>query len=576
MNKIRPIILAVAVVLSALLAYGLFTLPSPQPADAEGFSAARVVKDIEVMSKEHHSVAHPVERAKVREYLIGRLQELGADTVQVFRYDSIVGPKNRHVEYVFDAHNIVADFAPLTESEGKPAELLFVAHYDSRYSQPYGRDTVWSYGAADDGYGVGVTLETVSQLLKERSEWKQGVKVLFTDAEEVGMMGMTAIWENDRHVFDNVGLMINLEARGTYGPCLLFETSPGNEKIMELYSKAADYKYTYSLTTVVYTFMPNFTDFTIVKDEIPGLNFSTIADVNHYHTDKDNFDNINEASIQHYGSQVLPVAMEYITNTAYSGKDYFKSEEDTVNFTVPALGLFNFSKTTYMVVNAIIVVIFLCLFGLEGVRGRLKAGKVFKTSAKTLGVAVISLLSGLLLSYLCCLIAGAQFKPFGVIHGVQFDNVAMIIFMTLLAAVLVYIYIKGRGKAVRGSMNSMRSSAAVTASTHYANNALFGTLALMLVLNVALLLALGENLMFMIPFAFATIAMVLYRLTSLRAWLLVAMFAVLLHAFSFLFALSMALTIGAFGAVMMIAAIDLMMLIPMADLYMMPSGRHRS
>jgi hypothetical protein len=152
----------------------------------------------------------------------------------------------------------------------------------------------------------------------------------------------------------------------------------------------------------------------------------------------------------------------------------------------------------------------------------------------------------------------------------------MIIFMALLAAVLVYIYVKGRGKAVRGSMNSMRSSAAVTASTHYANNALFGTLALMLVLNVALLLALGENMMFMIPFTFATIAMVLYRLTSLRAWMLVAMFAVLLHAFSFLFALSMALTIGAFGAVMMIAAIDLMMLIPMADLYMMPSGRHRS
>jgi hypothetical protein len=82
--------------------------------------------------------------------------------------------------------------------------------------------------------------------------------------------------------------------------------------------------------------------------------------------------------------------------------------------------------------------------------------------------------------------------------------------------------------------------------------------------------------MFMIPFAFATIALVLYRFTSMRVWMLAAIFATLLHAFSFLFALSMALTIGAFGAVMMIAAIDLMMLIPMADLYMMPSGRHRS
>ena len=57
MNKIRPVILAVAVVAAALLAYGMFTLPKAQPADAEGFSAARVVEDIEVISKEHHSVA---------------------------------------------------------------------------------------------------------------------------------------------------------------------------------------------------------------------------------------------------------------------------------------------------------------------------------------------------------------------------------------------------------------------------------------------------------------------------------------------------------------------------------------
>ena len=90
MNKYRPFILTLAIAAAALLAYGLFTLPRPQRADAEGFSSARVVKDIEVISKEHHSVAHPVERAAVREYLVGRLKELGADTVRIFRYDSLV------------------------------------------------------------------------------------------------------------------------------------------------------------------------------------------------------------------------------------------------------------------------------------------------------------------------------------------------------------------------------------------------------------------------------------------------------------------------------------------------------
>ena len=43
----------------------------------------------------------------------------------------------------------------------------------------------------------------------------------------------------------------------------------------------------------------------------------------------------------------------------------------------------------------------------------------------------------------------------------------------------------------------------------------------------------------------------------------------MLHAFSFLFALSMALTIGALGAVMMLAFCDVMVLVPLADIYMM-------
>lgn len=574
LKQLRPVYLLVGVVAAALMAYGLFTRPSAQPADVEGFSSARVVEDIKVISQEHHSVApeHTEARSRVREYLAGRLQSLGADTLMRFHYDSLQGPENKHVVYTFDVENLLAEFHPLAESEDT-TYLMFVAHFDSRYSQPMPEGLVWSYGAADDGYGVGVTLETLSHLLKNRENWKQGVKVLFTDAEEVGMVGMKAQWANNKEVFDNVGMMINLEARGPYGPCLLFETCPGNEKIMDLYSQVADYKFTYSLTTVVYSFMPNFTDFTIVKDEIPGMNFSTITDVNHYHTDKDNFSNVTESSIQHYGAQVLPVAMEYVTNPVYADKDYLRSEDDTVNFTVPALGLFNFSKTTYLVINIVVFLLFLCLFGLEGVRGRLQAAKVFKSSVKTLLFALVALGLGILLTYLCCLIAGANFKLFGVIHGVQFDNVAMIVAMSLLAVILVLIYSKGRGKAVHASMNSMRSSAAKNAATYYANNVLYGTLALMFILNAALLFAIGENLMFMIPFTFATFALVLYRLTSLRVWLLAAIFATLLHVFSFLFALSMALTIGAFGAVMMIATIDLLMLIPMADLYMMRSKK---
>ena len=569
MNKIRPVILFAAVVLSGLLAYGLWTLPKPQNADYEGFSSARVVEDIRVISQKPHSVAHPDERAQVREYLIDRLESMGADTVMQFRYDSIVGPQNKHVEYTFDAVNLLAEFAPASETVSG-TDLMLVAHYDSRYSQPMPRDTVWSYGAADDGYGVGVILETVSLALKNRAEWKQGVKVLFTDAEEPGMKGMKAIWENNREVFDNVGLVLNVEARGTWGPALLFEACPGNAKVQELYASTAAYPFTYSLTTVVYQFLPMFTDFTIVKDELPGLNFSNIADVNHYHTDLDNFSNISEKTIQHYGSQILPLTMEYLTGEEYADKDYLRSDSDKVNFTIPLLGLFSFSKVGYIVLCVAIFVLFLLAFALEGLRGRIKAAKVFGFSLKVLGGSVLALLIGEGFAYACAAAAGAGFKLFGTVQGVPFDNKAMILFMVLMFAACVLLYMSGRTKAARSVSGSMRASAVTNAVTGNALSVLYGVLALQFVLSAVLLGVIGENMMFFITFAFAVAGIILWRLTSLRVWLLAAIVLILLHALSFLFALAMALTIGALGAVALIALIDMMVIIPLADLYLMP------
>lgn len=574
MNRFRPLILTAVIIFTAFLAYGLWTIPSPQPADAPGFSAERVVKDIEVISREHHSVAHPQERAEVREYLISRLEGLGADTVMTFEYDSLRDPRNRPYISVFDAVNLVADFAPLQASEDT-TWLMMVAHYDSRFAQAMPKDTVWSYGAADDGYGVSVILETVSQALKQREHWNQGLKVLFTDAEEVLMIGMTTMWEKDRQVFDNVGLMINLEARGPWGPCLLFETSPGNEKVMDLYADAARYPFTYSLTTVVYEFMPNFTDFTIVKDEIPGMNFSTIADINHYHTDLDNFSNVSPKSLQHYGAQVLPVVMEYLTDAKYADKDYFRSDKDTVNFTVPALGLFNFSKTWWMIINIIVYVFFILLFMLEIVRGRLKAGKAFRNTAIVLLSGILVLAFGELVAYICSAIAGADFEAFGVIGGIPFDNAAMIVSMVVIAASVVAVYCVGRAKAVRQVAGSMRKNAAANAAAHHAYENLYGTLFLMFVLSLVLVIALGENLMFFIPLFCAVAAMILYHLTSLKFWLVASIVVILLHAFSFLYALAMALTIGAFGAVAMLAFFDIMVLIPLADLYLLNTGKKK-
>ena len=151
----------------------------------------------------------------------------------------------------------------------------------------------------------------------------------------------------------------------------------------------------------------------------------------------------------------------------------------------------------------------------------------------------------------------------------------MIASTVIMALVSVLIYVMFRKKAVRTVSSSMRASASRNAVMHHAYNLLYGALLLMCVLSTVLVFALGENLMFFIPLMLTTVAMILYHLTSLRLWILAAIAIILLHSFSFLWALATALTIGAFGAVAMLAFIDMMVLIPLVDFYLMPSKNRK-
>lgn len=265
---------------------------------------------------------------------------------------------------------------------------------------------------------------------------------------------------------------------------------------------------------------------------------------------------------------MFPIMMEYLTGEQYADKDYLRSDDNKVNFTIPLLGLFSFSKVGYMILNIVVFVLFLLLFALEVLRGRVKVGKVFGTTLKVLGSAILAMAAGEAFAYACAAAVGAKFKLFGIVQGVPFDNKAMILFMALLLVACVLVYLAGRKKAARAVSGSMRASAVQNAVSSKALTTLYGTLVLMFVLSAVLLMAIGENMMFFITLTFAAAGLILWRLTSLKVWLLAAIVAILLHAFSFLYALAMALTIGALGAYALIALIDFMVLIPLADLYL--------
>ena len=537
MKTYRSLILTLSIALSALVAYGVFfSMPSPKDVDAEGFSSARVVKDLEVIAQEPHSVAHPEARDRLLNYLTERLEKLGGNP-QTYVYPNITSRK-----FTFDAKNLLAEFPPLKASSDT-TYLLMMAHHDSRYPWKLMGDTVTALGAVDDGYGLGIILESIHQALKYRKEWNQGIKVLFTDAEEVDLQGMKAAHQYNKEIFDNVGLILNIEARGPFGPALLFETSPGNERLVKLYADHARYPFGYSITNMVYQQMPNGTDFNIVRDSIAGFNFSPVQDINHYHTDLDNIYNISEKTIQHYGEQIMPLMKEYLTNKEYAEKNYFLAEEDVIYFSIPLLGTFHFPKNTYWLLN---IGVFFLLLHLMFKQKNLPWKTILKPSGITIALGLGWIVIGEVIAWLSALSVGARFKLFGTVQGIPFDN-AIILFSVLIL---------------------------VVGMVRFVQNLYASLFTLMLLSFIALIIA-GENMMFFIPLCIGTLSVMLWQATSSRIFPLLGVCLILLHAFSFVYIIAMALTIGALGLVLLVAFCHLIVVIPLAKLYLADKASSR-
>ena len=534
MKQHRSLFLILTILLSAFIAYGLWSSPF---SNMEEFSTERIVKDLKVISEKPHSVAHPEERAEVVQYLTQRLEELGGNT-KTYVYPNITSRK-----FTFDAINVLAEFPPLKTS-ADTTYLMMIAHHDSRYPWKLNGDTVISKGAVDDGYGLGIILESVRQALKYRQEWSQGIKVLFTDAEEVDLQGMKAAYKHNKEIFDNVGLILNIEARGPFGPALLFETSMGNEKVIQLYADHAHYPFTYSLMNVVYHQMPNGSDFNITRDSIPGMNFSAIADINHYHTDLDNIDNISEKTIGHYGEQLLPVMKEYLTNDVYSDRTALMSEEDSIFFSIPLLGMFCFSKSVYLLLNIGVIFLFFHLLSIEK---NLRWKPILKQSGILMGASLILIILGEIIAWLCALSVGARFKWFGTVQGIPFDN-AVMIFSVLILAIGLIRYFRKRKDIHQNLYASM--------------------LTLMVGSIVFFFIAYRENMMFFLPLCIGTLTLHLWKTTSARVFPLLGMTIILIHAFSFVYIVAMALSIGALGLVLFLAFHYLIILIPLAHGYL--------
>jgi hypothetical protein len=301
-NRSRALLPAFAIPVF-LIVCGFLSYDSTRPpralsedADPALFSASRAVEVLKHVSAQPHpigSAAHD----RIRDLLLDRLRVL-TDEASIQRSE-MVSDYRRWSSAVAMAtvDNLVARVRGRESGEA----VLLMAHYDSAPSSP---------GAADDGTGVASILETL-RALRRGPALRNDLIVLLSDGEEAGLLGAQVFFR--QHPWrDEVRLVLNLEARGSRGPVILFETSPGNGRLISEFSKSAYRPLANSLAYEAYKRMPNDTDLSIAKRAgCAGLNFAFTEGVYDYHSAGDSLDHLSLASLQQMGDTTLALTRRF-------------------------------------------------------------------------------------------------------------------------------------------------------------------------------------------------------------------------------------------------------------------------
>ena len=315
----RRLLAPIAALLGLVAGLSVLILPSPAPTTASPttFSAERAMASINRLADEPHSVLDREAHDRARDDVIGMFADLGytADVHSDPLFDFSIPEDKETFDMLSTEQQAAVKDAPaetiVVDVPGKSERTMaLMAHYDSATDSDGDRARFTtsgdSYGAADDGYGVATIVETLRALKAEGRQPENSLKIVITDAEEIGLIGARNEMHHHRADYENVDLVLNLEARGMSGPAFMFETSPNNSAVAGYFLSHVKQPVTGSLFPSLYALMPNSTDMTnLIPEGFTVLNIAAVGDADHYHQSTDAPRYVDHSTLQHYGDQAL-------------------------------------------------------------------------------------------------------------------------------------------------------------------------------------------------------------------------------------------------------------------------------
>ena len=293
--------------------------PSRDPVGCD-FSTDAAMDHLKVIAREPRPIGSQA-NSIVREYLVRQFSDLGFEVEeQEAMYLNEAGIAAWRITNVLARHR----------GTGDGTAVILMAHFDSVPVAP---------GAGDDGAAVAALLE-VARVLKSGPRMRNDIVLLFTDGEEYGLMGARA-FVRDHAWFKDIGLALNFEGRGSSGPSIMFQTSPGNAWLIEQFAEAAVQPVTSSLAYEVFRLMSTSSDFVPFRNaDVAGFDFVFLGSPQNYHSKEDNLANLDPRSLRHHGVQALSLAKHFGNLNLRN----LPRRDDVVFFSLPWLGVVYYSE----------------------------------------------------------------------------------------------------------------------------------------------------------------------------------------------------------------------------------------
>ncbi|NVO11223.1 MAG: M20/M25/M40 family metallo-hydrolase [Bacteroidales bacterium] len=395
----------------------LLKAPDPLPTSTSNneFSALRAFQHVKKIAQKPHSIGTE-EHEWVKNYIINELKNLGL-RVAVQSTTSVYYKRGLSAGYI---HNIIGI---QKGTEGNKC-VLIVGHYDS---QPH------TLGAADDGSAVASMLES-ARALKQIGSFKNNIVFLFTDGEEAGLFGARA-FINENPLKDSIGILLNIEARGSKGPSITYEVSPHNGWIMREYAKSIPYPIAHSIAYEIYNLLPNGSDFTPFKDAgVSGFNIGYVDDFVNYHSMMDNPENLSLKSLQHQGSYIMGIAKHFgnlnLSNTKSEDVIYF-------NWIGHSLIIYPIGYNLFFVI--IISILLICLVSIGIRKDRISIAKILLSALSF----IVTFSIVIIFTWLFLTIIKNLYPHYSNFYASNFYNVSyyLIAFSCLAIAIFAAVYI---------------------------------------------------------------------------------------------------------------------------------------